>query len=147
MVKKIRNIVLLILAVLILITGIAMTVLYFYRNEVVALFVKEANEYLETPVEVKKIELELWDKFPMVSFKLEDIKIYESADITMEYLCDADQMLISFDILNIIFKNYEISTLKVSDATFNIGRGKNGEKNYEFIRYSRKESGRWRPLK
>ena len=140
MVKKIRNIVLLILAVLILITGIAMTVLYFYRNEVVALFVKEANEYLETPVEVKKIELELWDKFPMVSFKLEDIKIYESADITMEYLCDADNMLISFDILNIIFKNYEISTLKVSDATFNIGRGKNGEKNYEFIHYNSTDS-------
>jgi len=139
-VKKIRNIVLLILAVLILITGIAMTVLYFYRNEVVALFVQEANEYLETPVEVKKIELELWENFPMVSFKLEDIKIYESADVTMEYLCDADDMLISFDILNIIFKNYEISTLKVSNAIFNIGRSANGEKNYEFIRYSRKDS-------
>ena len=83
--KKIRNIVLLILAVLILVTGIAMTALYFYRNEVVAFFVQEANKYLETPVEVMKIELELWENFPMVSFKLDDIKIYESADITMEY--------------------------------------------------------------
>jgi len=138
--KKIRNIVLLILAVLILITGITMTALYFYRNEVVALFVEEANKYLETPVEVKKIELELWENFPMVSFKLDDIKIYESAEITMEYLCDADNMLISFDIFNIIFKNYEISTLKVSDATFYIGRGRNGEKNYEFIRYAKKDS-------
>ena len=33
---------------LILLTGIAMTALYFYRNEVVALFVQEANKYLET---------------------------------------------------------------------------------------------------
>ncbi len=140
MFKKIRNIVLLILAVLIIVTGIAMTALYFYRNEVVAFFVQEANKYLETPVEVKKIELELWENFPMVSFKLDDIKIYESADITMEYLCDADNMLISFDIFNIIFKNYEISTLKVSDATFNIGRGPNGEKNYEFIKYAKKDS-------
>ena len=138
--KKIRNIVLLILAVLILVTGIAMTALYFYRNEVVALFVQEANKYLETPVEVKKIELELWENFPMVSFKLDDIKIYESADVTMEYLCDAENMLISFDIFNIIFKNYEISTLKVSDATFNIGRGPSGEKNYEFIKYAKKDS-------
>ena len=108
MFKKIRNIVLLILAVLILLTGIAMTALYFYRNEVVAFFVQEANKYLETPVEVKKIELELWENFPMVSFKLDDIKIFESTDITMEYLCDADNMLISFDVLKIIFKNYEI---------------------------------------
>jgi hypothetical protein len=139
-VKKVRNIILLILAVLILITGITMTILYYYRNEMVALFVEEANKYLETPVEAEKIELELWENFPMVSFKLDEVKIYESADITMEFLCKADNMLISFDIFNIIFKNYEISTLKVSNAQFNIGRGPNGEKNYEFIRYSGKDT-------
>jgi hypothetical protein len=139
-IKKIRNIILLTLAVLIVITGTALTLLYFYRNEVIALFVEEANEYLETPVEVKNIELELWEQFPLISFKLDQVKIYESAEITMEYLCKADKMLISFDIFNIIFKNYEINTLKISDAAFNIGRGPNGEKNYEFIRYAKKDS-------
>jgi len=146
-IKKIRNIVLIVLAVLILFTATVMTILYFYRNEVVALFVDKANEYLEAPVEVKTIELELWENFPMVSFKLNQVKIYESAEITMDYLCKADKMLISFDIFNILFKNYEISTLKVTNASFNIGRGSNGEKNYEFIRYQEKDStGRQRDL-
>ena len=140
MIKKIRNIVLIVLAVLILLTATAMTILYIYRNEVVGFFVKEANKYIETPVEVKSIELELWENFPMISFKLDQVKIYESAEITMDYLCKADKMLISFDIFNILFKNYEISTLKVTEASFNIGRGPNGEKNYEFIRYVEKDS-------
>jgi len=139
-IKKIRNIVLLVLAVLILITGITMTILYYYRNEVVALFVQESNKYLETPVEVKNIELELWENFPLVSFKLDEVRIYESEEITMDYLCSAGHMLISFDILNILFKNYEISTLKVTDATFNVGRGPAGEKNYEFIKYAKRDS-------
>jgi len=139
-IKKIRNIVLLVLAVLILIIGATLTTLYIYRNEVVALFVDEANKYIETPIEAKTIELELWENFPMISFKLDDIKIYESEEITMDYLCEADKMLISFNVFDILFKNYEISTLKVTNASFNVGRGPNGEKNYEFIKYQERDS-------
>jgi len=137
--KRIRNIVLLALALLVFVVGISLTVLYIYRNETIQLFVEKANQYINTPVEVESIDLDLWRNFPYIGFKLENVKVYESGEIVQDYLCLADEMHISFNMFNLLFKNYEIKEIRLVGADIHIGSATDGRRNYEIIDFKKRD--------
>ena len=133
MVKKIRNILIIGMVAVIVLIGAALGILYHYRTEVIELFVKEANKKINTPVDVEKIELDLWTRFPDVTINLEQVYIHESRELAGDYLCTADRISLSFDLFDLIFRNYNITTLYLENAVVNMGVDPYGRKNFDIF--------------
>jgi hypothetical protein len=101
-------------------------------------FVKEANKRINTPVDVEKIEMDLWSRFPDVSIHLEQVKIHESRELAGDYLCTADRIGISFDLLHLIFRNYTITSFSLENAVVNMLIDPSGRSNFDI--FERKDS-------
>lgn len=131
--KKIRNILIIGVVAVIVLMGVTLGILYHYRADVIELFVKEANKKINTPVDVDKIELDLWSGFPDVSINLEKVRIYESQEMAGDYLCTADQITLSFDLFNLIFRNYNLTSLILDHAVVNMVIDPYGQRNFDIL--------------
>jgi hypothetical protein len=131
--KKIRNILIITGISLIVLMGATLGILYHYRAEVIELFVKEANKKINTPVDVEKIELDLWSQFPDVSINLEGVRVYESLELAGDYLCTADHITLSFDLLNLIFRKYDLTSLILDHAVVNMALDPYGRRNFDIM--------------
>ncbi|MBR9999370.1 MAG: hypothetical protein KFF73_10385 [Cyclobacteriaceae bacterium] len=133
MAKKIRNILIIGLLSIIFLMTASFAVMYYYRTELIALFVREANKRINTPVDVQKIGLDLWSQFPDVSISLDEVRIYEARELAGDYLCAADKIILSFDLLHLIFKNYNITTLYFENARVNMMVDTYGRRNFDIF--------------
>ncbi len=133
MVKKIRNILIIGVVAVIVLMGVTFGILYHYRTEVIELFVNEVNKRINTPVDVDKIELDLWSRFPDVSINLNNVRVYEARELAGDYLCTADQITLSFDLLNLIFRNYNLTSLILDHAVVNMAVDPYGRRNFDIM--------------
>lgn len=116
-----------------LLMGLTLGIVYHYRTEVIELFVREANKKINTPVDVAKIELDLWSRFPDVSINLQGVKVYESRELAGDYLCTADRIILSFDLLNLIFRHYDLNSLILDQAVVNMAIDPFGRRNFDIM--------------
>jgi hypothetical protein len=130
---KIRKIlIIVILSVFFLFTA-SLALLYFYRADVIALFVRETNKRINTPVDVSRIELDLWSEFPDISISLDSVRIYEARELAGNYLCTAGRIVLSFDLFNLLFRNYEITTLSLENAQVYMLVDQYGRRNFDIF--------------
>jgi len=73
--KKILFYFLLSLAVLIIAFGISV---YFFKDEIIQRFIREANKSLSTPVQIGRIEVSAWQDFPNVAITFTDMYVENS---------------------------------------------------------------------
>jgi len=118
---------------MVLLMGLTLGIVYHYRTEVIELFVREANKKINTPVDVAKIELDLWSRFPDVSINLQGVKVYESRELAGDYLCTADRIILSFDLLNLIFRHYDLNSLILDEAMVNMAIDPYGRRNFDIM--------------
>ena len=140
MVKKLKNILIFTLLASILLIATGLGVAYYYRNDLIKLFVSEANKNINTPVDIKKIELDLFGHFPDVSINLKEVYVHESTEIAGDYLCRAEKISLSFDLLNLIFKNYELKSLYLENATVNMAMADQGKTNFNIFNKKKDQS-------
>ncbi len=133
MIRKLRNIILILIASMLLLTATSIAVVYFYRTEIIQLFIEKANRNINTPVDVETIELNIWDQFPAVTFELTGVNVHESTLLAGDYLCRTEKICFSFDIFQLIFGQYVLKALSLEKATINMATGENGLKNYALL--------------
>lgn len=138
--KKIRNIILITVGVIILVISMSLAGAYFYRNEIIEIFVEKVNQHINTPVETERIQLDLWSNFPYLSLQLDKVKIHESAPLVHDYLCTADRIGFSFNILYLPFRKYTVRSIEFRNAVFNLAVQNDGTRNFNIIE-SRNFSG------
>lgn len=136
--RRIKKILIIAIAGIVVLSVISVSLLYTYRDEIISMFVRKANHYINTPIEVERIDLEVLKDFPLATLEMNHIKVHESGDIVHDYLCTADQIGLSFDVLAILFKSYKIRTFKITNGVVNLGIDEQGEKNYEIFTRSKK---------
>ena len=106
------------------------SLVYYNRESLIELFVEKANRYLNSPIEINSIDLDITGNFPYATFRLNHVKVYESTDIAMDYLAEAEKIEFSYNVLLLLFRQYEINALSMYNARVNIGRGSEGARNY-----------------
>ena len=112
---------------------LAASAVYFYQDELIGLFVEEANKKLRTPVSVGKIELTIWESFPRVALTFHDINVTESFKGSHTPLLKAQKLYFTFGLLEFIDGHYEIKRVVIKDGEINIRNDKNGQPNYLII--------------
>lgn len=117
-----------------LLAGIAASLAYVYQDKIIQHFVTEANKYLQAKVEVKKISFSIFEKFPQVAIRFDDIKINESYPNSEKYLLKANRMYFTFDVWDIINGKYNLHRVYISKGNVFVRLNAQGEPNYLIIK-------------
>jgi len=112
---------------------LAASLVYLYQDKIIQLFVAQANQQLKTKVQVGKISLSLWDKFPQVSVTLDQVQITESVPGSTEPLATAGKIFCTFNLKDMVQKKYRVRHLYLQDGTVQIKVLPNGEVNYHIF--------------
>ncbi len=105
------------------------TLTYLYQDKLIALFVAELNKHLKAKVEVAKIELSLWDKFPQAAITLSGTTIMSSSDSSQK-LAEAERLYFTFSLRDLWYKQYKIRELSMENGFIALEVDAAGTPNY-----------------
>jgi hypothetical protein len=103
---------------------------YAFQDKIIQLFVAEANRHLKTKVEVGKIELSLWDKFPQVAISLENVKISGSLPEETAPLAAGKRLYFTFGLNDILSGNYLVREFSLEHGQIFVKVQPDGTVNY-----------------
>lgn len=97
-------------------TAAVSALLYFYQDQIVQRFVTEANRYIATPVQVRKVSLSLLEQFPRVAVTFDQVYIPGSLEEYKEPLVEAAQLHFSFNLWQLLQGHYVIDRVLLHKA-------------------------------
>ena len=118
---------------LVAVLGIAVGLVYAYQDKIIGLFVTEANKYIKTPVEVEKISLSLFDKFPQVAVSLDKVNVVEGVPESKASLARAEKLYFTFDLLDVLQGKYTVKQFYMEGGEVHVKVLKDGSVNYHII--------------
>jgi hypothetical protein len=105
--------------------GVGIT--YLFEDKLIALTLEEMNKHLKAKIEVdKKIDLSIISKFPQISIRFKDVKIYEAIEGSQDKLGEVKDLYLTFDAIDFIKGKYVINHLYLSDGSINLIVDKKG---------------------
>ena len=104
------------------------------EERIIALFVREANRHLRTPVQVGKIDLSLLDQFPRVSVTLRNVVVGGSLPQDTIALARARTLYCAFDAWDLLAGRYRIRTVTLDSATVQVRYDAQGQPNWDVFR-------------
>lgn len=120
----------------ILLFAAAVAVVYTHQDEVIQLVVRELNKNLLTKVEVNKIELSLFEKFPRVALRFGQLTVQSSLPEQTQPLAKAEKLYLTFDFWDVVGGTYKISEVFLENADVQIYVDKQGNENFRVYRSS-----------
>lgn len=122
-------------AVAVIAIGLAASV-YFFKDRIIQQFIAEANQHLNTPITIGKIDVSVWADFPNLSIVFKDVYI-EDSHPGKDTLVWARQIAFSLNPVEVWNKKYEVRGLRVNDSRTLLKINVAGKSNYNIV----KESG------
>ncbi len=104
---------------------------YLYKDKIIQLFIGELNKYINTPVELKKIDLNIWGKFPQTSLVLEEVVVKGSLANDSATFLKAKYLYLTFNVWEAINQQYKIHKIYIEDAQIHLVIDEKGNSNYE----------------
>ncbi len=133
LIKKIKRILWIIAAVAALaVSG----VVYFtvrYQDEIIRLFIAEANKHILTPVDVKKVEFSMFRQFPDITISLKDVEMAESFADSKRQLLRAGSLRFTFSLWDVLHKRYRVQDIRLEKGAVLIRYDAEGNPNYKIL--------------
>lgn len=128
--KAIGKVILYSLGGLMLLVGIGVALLYAYQDKVIQLFVAEANKHIKTKVQVRKISLSIFDKFPNVAISLNQVTVAENLPGSSAPLATAKHLYFTFNVLDVLANRYRVREVFVEEGQVYVKFLPDGTGNY-----------------
>jgi len=138
----IKKILISLLAVLVLLVSAGIFITVKYKKAIINYFITEANNQLNTPVNVGKIDISLLEHFPDISILLNHISIHSGLDDHRDTLAYADQIQLAFNLWALLKGRYELHHITVEDGVVTPEINEQGMPNYSIFKKSRKGNDR-----
>ena len=125
----------LLLVIGVLIVSLAISV-FLFKDKIINQFVRQANERLNTPVQIGKINVSLFEKFPQLSIVFNDVYVEDSHPGQYPLLTAKS---VSFQISPVeAWKGvYTIRGLQIRDSETNLKIDAKGRNNYTILKESK----------
>jgi uncharacterized protein involved in outer membrane biogenesis len=129
----------LIILLLMAITGVV--VVKFYGDDLKSFVMEQINHRLDSKVDVDEITVKVFQKFPNTSIRLENVCVWSTHNFNnrdfdgpgADTLLSASQINVSFNLLGLIRKKYNIRQLEVEDGILHLYTDRKGEVNYKLF--------------
>lgn len=118
----------------ILLIGVLMLV-YFFEDSLIRLAIDEINQHLNTKIEVERIELTMWKKFPQASLEFKNVRCDEVTDKPEKNkLLEAESVFLAFDVWDFFTGNYTFKRIDIINAQAYLRISKKGKSNFEILK-------------
>lgn len=121
-------------------SGIALV--YLYQDKIIQLFVGEANQHLKTEVKVGKISLSLFDKFPQLAIKFDQIRISGANPEDKRPMAVASKLYGTFDLRDLWSGRYIVNRVYLEEANVLLTVDEDGLENFDIFRKSEASSAK-----
>lgn len=138
--KILKRIFLFLFILLLLLTGAALIVGYFYGDTLKTLVVNNLNKQLKTEVSVSRVDFSVWQNFPDASVVFSDVVIH-SVESKNDTLLATKKLSANFNLIDIYQENYRLKGFSLSDGLCKMITDSEGNPNYIFWNESDSTSG------
>lgn len=114
---------------------------YKYKDDIIHYFITEANKRINTPINVKKIDVSLLENFPNISILLNETDVRSSIGDHQDTLGYASQIQLAFNLMALLKGQYELNEINVIDGVVTPEINEQGIPNYEIIKKSENKEG------
>jgi hypothetical protein len=132
--KLIRKIVVSLVALMVIALIAVTSFIISRRDHIVQYFLAEANQQIATPIEVAKIDVSLLRNFPHISLVFHDVTVSESYQADPGVLGNAKTVSLSFNLIQVLNKNYQINGIQISDGEVSLKINSAGVPNYRIMK-------------
>ncbi len=118
---------------IIILTGIAISLVFIYEDDVKAIAVKELNKHLKSEVLInpKNIDVTFIHSFPKCAIEFKQITVMETSRMKIkDTLLYAESLSLKFNIKDLFNKKYVINQINLIDAKCYLKVDKSGKPNY-----------------
>lgn len=143
MFRRVRRILLITAAGLVLCVTALMVLAFAYQDEVKAKLVAELNTYLLVPVQQSGIDLTLVERFPRASLALRNVFIHEirTDSLTPDTLLYAQDLYLEFSLLSLLRGNYTVNQVHGKGVRLYAGVDHHGQENWRIFRNDTNSTG------
>jgi hypothetical protein len=128
-----------VLIILLLLAIAGVVVVKFYGEDLKRYAMQVVNDHLDTKIDVQEIDVKVFQKFPNTSLKLEGVTVWSSHNFNAynfsspgpDTLLSAKTINVSFNLLGLIRKKYNIRQLEIKDGMLHLYTDMRGEVNFK----------------
>ncbi len=129
--KRYRKVFAWILLIPIILFSILLSIIYINQDDIIQGQLDTMNKEHKGLLNIGDTHLAPFKDFPNISFKIDDVKIYETKDDHAKAILDVKDIYIGFNIWDILKGNYDIHSLLVQDGYFNLILHEDGTNNLQ----------------
>jgi len=129
----------LLLAIVVLVVALSLSV-FLFKDKIINQFIREANKQLNTPVKIAKIDVSVWQNFPMLSIVMHDVYV-EDSQPGQYPLLTAAEISFQLSLVDAWHEDYKIQGLRIKDSETNLKIDDKGENNYTIAKDTGGEGG------
>jgi hypothetical protein len=139
-----------VLIILLLLAITSVVAVKFYGNDLKLYVMEVVNDHIDTKINVEEINVKVFQKFPNTSLRLEGVTVWSSHNFDAynfsspgaDTLLAAKTVNVSFNLLGLIRKKYNIRQLEIKDGILHLYTDRKGEVNFKVSsREGRKNKG------
>ncbi len=117
-------------AIPLLLAGLAV----WQKDHIIAWVVARCNERLQTPVRVDRIDLTIWQTFPMVAVQMDSVIVQESLPGHARRLAALGHVRLGFSPLDLLRGRYRVAYLAISGGYVQMRHLPDGTPNYDILK-------------
>ena len=140
--KIIKRFFLYLLVLLLIFIIAAFSLAYLYEDKIKTYAFEQINNTIKAQIDVEKIDLTFIKQFPKASLDFHNVKIYDSKQESSKenIVMEAQNIFLSFDIIELINNNYNLQNIVIKDARVNFRIDKKGNHNFNLFNSSSQDS-------
>jgi len=127
--RKLLRFIFIPILLLVLLVGVAVTILFTQQQTLVRLAVKELNKKLPGELVVGGSELSVFQNFPYVSIGLKKVQFYADKKMTEKPIYEAERMYVGFSLPDILKQQYHVKVILLKNGHLDLVQDTAGKLN------------------
>ncbi|RXK87149.1 AsmA family protein [Filimonas effusa] len=127
--KRIIRIVLIPVIVLVLLVGIAATILFTQQDRLVKLAVKELNKQLQGELVINGSNISLLQNYPYISIGLKQVQFYANKQKNAKPIYESERLYIGFSLTDILQQKYHVKVIALKNGHLDLVQDNAGRLN------------------
>ena len=134
--KKFINI---LLVFLLLIGSSMFFIVKYFSDDIERSIIKTIEKSLNNPLILDKVDFTIYENFPNASVKISNLLLLESKNFNNDTLLFTKRAYVTFSILDVINKNYDIKEIIINNAKINIKYNELNLPNFHIFKKNKKK--------
>ena len=123
----------LLLGVIVFLLTMLSSVVWVYRDEIIAKALEVLKQELTAPVSYEHVDVSIWTSFPLLAINFQKLDVADASKDQKAFIA-VDQFSLAFNWIDAWKGNYHVHQLKLIDGEVNMRRDRLGRSNWDVFK-------------